>query len=417
VLWLIAPVATALAVPEVIGVRFGDHEASTRVVLDVSEDIDYRVRALTDPARLVVDLPTVRWRLRDHALSEPRGLARAHRYGRLDGDTSRLVVDMTGRFQIIREEKLAPSGDVGHYRIVLDVAKAPSSGDGAEPRSPSRLQPGSEPAAATRAGENATAAREPTPRPEPRPQVSERRQAALPGALRGTPLRRPVVMLDPGHGGLDPGTTSVTGVHEKSLMLTFARELAKKLEATGRYRPVMTRKDDSFVRLQERIDRARAADADVFLSLHADSLQDSSFRGASVYTLSETASDAEAARLAAKENKADIIAGVDLSHHDEVVTSILIDLVQRDTNNKSIDLAEVLIDELGEVTRLIRNTRRYAGFVVLKSPDIPSVLLELGYLSNPTDARNLENAAHRAKLQEAVIQALDRYFESVRRTL
>jgi N-acetylmuramoyl-L-alanine amidase len=224
------------------------------------------------------------------------------------------------------------------------------------------------------------------------------------------PQRRHIIALDPGHGGADPGTIGINGVLEKDVTLDLARRLKALIEATGRYEVVMTRSDDVFVSLRDRMERGRRSDASLFISIHADSIGDARFRGASVYTLSDQASDAEAARLATKENRADVIAGTDLSAHDEIVAGILIDLAQRVTNNKSIEFADVLTAELGDVTALVRNTRRFAGFVVLKSPDVPSVLLELGYLSNPTDAANLARPEYRDRLARATLRAIDRYF-------
>ncbi len=227
------------------------------------------------------------------------------------------------------------------------------------------------------------------------------------------PQRRRVIALDPGHGGIDPGTVGINGVLEKEVTLDLARRLQALIDATGRYAVVMTRSDDVFVSLRDRMATARRSEAALFISIHADSISDAQFRGASVYTLSDQASDAEAARLATKENRADVIAGTDLSAHDEVVAGILIDLAQRVTNNKSIEFADVLTAELGDVTALVRNTRRFAGFVVLKSPDVPSVLLELGYLSNPTDAANLAKPEYRDRLARATLRAIDRHFAQV----
>lgn len=220
----------------------------------------------------------------------------------------------------------------------------------------------------------------------------------------------PVIMLDPGHGGADPGTTGVSGVYEKDLTLAMARELERQLEATGRYRVQITRDSDISIPLRDRIAIARAARADLFISLHADSRDNAAQRGATVYTLSETASDAEAAALAAKENKADLIAGVDLSNESEVVTSILIDLAQRETKNQSVRLAGYVVQEIARSTLLNRNTHRFAGFAVLKAPDIPSILLELGYLSNAKDEKLLRTSAYRRKLGATLVRALDDYF-------
>jgi N-acetylmuramoyl-L-alanine amidase len=163
--------------------------------------------------------------------------------------------------------------------------------------------------------------------------------------------------------------------------------------------------------LRKRIDIARAANADIFISLHADHNDNGSFRGASVYTLSETASDAEAAALAARENKEDLITGVDLSHQSQMVTSILIDLAQRETKNLSARLASYVTAELGKTTRMIYDSHRFAGFAVLKSPDVPSILIELGYLSNRADEKDLTSERHRKRMAKAILRAIDQYVE------
>jgi N-acetylmuramoyl-L-alanine amidase len=222
---------------------------------------------------------------------------------------------------------------------------------------------------------------------------------------------KPIIVLDPGHGGRDPGTIGINGTKEKNVTLAVAKAIRNVLEKSGRYTVVTTRDDDGSVALRRRQDIARAANGSVFISLHADSLtRDTSMRGASVYTLSETASDREAARLAQKENKADVVSGIDLSHQDPIVSSILIDLALRDAANRSVVFADELVDSLGDVTLLLRRTRRFAGFVVLKSPDMPTVLVELGFLSNPQDERLLTRPAHHARIGRAVLAALDHYF-------
>ena len=233
--------------------------------------------------------------------------------------------------------------------------------------------------------------------------------AAKPGPRRADAKK--IIVLDPGHGGVDPGTVGAGGTHEKELTLATAREIRRQLEATGRYRVVMTRDDDSFVQLRERVAKARAVNADMFLSIHADSIGSAQTRGASIYTLSETASDAEAAALATRENRADIIAGVDLSVENRDVASILIDLAQRETMNRSAAFAATLVGELGrEIQLLPTKPHRFAGFAVLKAPDIPSVLLELGYLSNRQDEVLLGRSHHRSKIATAIVRAIDDHF-------
>ena len=228
--------------------------------------------------------------------------------------------------------------------------------------------------------------------------------------LRPEPQGLPLVYIDPGHGGPDPGTIGYSGTYEKNVTLAVAQELARQLLASGRYRVKLTRQSDMFVALRERFEMARVDHADIFISLHADSSFVGDPRGLSVYTLSETSSDAEAAALAAKENKADLIAGMDLTKQSTAVTSILIDLAQRETKNQSAHFAELLVNELGRVTMLLPNTHRFAGFAVLKAPDIASVLIEMGYLSNVQDEALLLSAPHRAKLAGAMLRAIDGYF-------
>jgi N-acetylmuramoyl-L-alanine amidase len=228
--------------------------------------------------------------------------------------------------------------------------------------------------------------------------------------LRPEPQGLPLVYIDPGHGGPDPGTIGHSGTYEKNVTLAVAQELERELLATGRYRVKLTRRSDMFVALRERFEMARVDHADIFISLHANSSFVGDPRGLSVYTLSENSSDAEASALAAKENKADLIAGMDLTKQSTAVTSILIDLAQRETKNQSAHFAELLVNELGQVTMLLPNTHRFAGFAVLKAPDIASVLIEMGYLSNVQDEALLLSAAHRAKLAGAMLRAIDGYF-------
>jgi N-acetylmuramoyl-L-alanine amidase len=224
---------------------------------------------------------------------------------------------------------------------------------------------------------------------------------------------KPIVVLDPGHGGVDPGASSANGVNEKAVVLEFSKRLKEKLLATGRYEVFMTRDDDTFLPLKERVAFAQKKGAGLFLSIHADyfptKIDDA--RGATVYTLSEQASDSEARALAAKENFSDAIAGVELPEDsDEVVTNILIDLAQRETKNRSVVFARSIVGELAAKGTLHTKRLRSAGFRVLKAPDVPSVLLELGFLSNPDDEKQLTSEAWRDRMAGSVTAAIDGYF-------
>ncbi len=372
--------------PEVSGIRFGINPPRTRIVIDIEEFVRFQPQRLADPDRLVVDLPEVRWRPRPMPQSRPTGLVRSFRFGRREPGVDRLEVAIKEPFEITRTLVLEPNRDSPHYRLVIDIE-------------PSNQRPPPSPPPV----ETTSVARESVEDPE------------LPSPLlrpeRAPPPPNKVIVLDAGHGGRDPGAISISGVHESEITLKMARELASLLTETGRYDVILTRSADIGLTLPRRIEIAREASADLFISLHADSIGKPEQRGASVYTLSETASDEEAAKMAQKENRVDVrFNGSDLSQHDGVVASVLIDLVQRDTQNNSIRVAELLVEELGDVTKLLRRTRRYAGFAVLRSVDVPSVLVELGYLSNLEDAALLGDKNHREKLGRAIVKAVNRYF-------
>jgi len=381
---LLLPAAPAAGQPNVLDVRLGIHPDMTRVVLDLSEPPGYRVFTLADPYRVVIDLSEVGWQLPDGKVPAGRGLVQALRYGLFAPGTSRVVLDLVGPTRI-KDVQLLPAAAPAPVRLVIDLETADTESFAASLRAA--------PIVSSAAMATPAAIVLPPIKPEP------------PGD------DRPLVAIDAGHGGVDPGAIGASGVYEKEITLAMAQELKKQLESSGRYRVVLTRDSDVFVRLRDRIAVARAAEADLFISLHADSHATRDLRGASVYTLSEQASDAEAAALAAKENKSDVIAGVDLSHENEVVTTILIDLAQRETKNLSAHFASLLLDELQRDILLLRNSHRFAGFAVLKAPDVPSVLVELGYLSSEQDEAQLRSSKYRAKLGSAILRAIDGFFE------
>ncbi len=371
---LSAPAGGLRAEPVVTALRVGEHPDKTRFVIEVTEAVDYTIFALADPYRLVIDLPGAVWRNHPEANPGARGLIHGYRYGPFTQGVSRIVLDLTGPVRVVRDFVLAPKEGHAH-RVVIDLG--------------------------------AVAARD----------FRGSAMPAMPAAVVRLPKSRPgsssvarVVVIDPGHGGVDPGAIGATGAYEKNITLAAARELSAALVATGRYRVAMTRDSDVFVSLRDRIKTARDAEGELFVSLHADVIPNRRVRGASVYTLSETASDKEAAELAAKENRADILAGVDLSDESDEVSSILIDLAQRETMNMSARYANILITEMRRRARVLRSSHRFAGFAVLKGPDVPSVLVELGYLSNRADERLLSSTAGRATLVEALVRSTDAYF-------
>ncbi len=381
----------------VTDLRVGENEKTTRFVLDLSDRVEFRVFTLADPYRVVIDLPAVGWRLPVRPLPEGRGLLAKLRYGLFKPGTSRVVLDMNGPAAVDKAFLLVPLG-AHPYRLVLD------------------LVPTSRAAFLKRAGRPDARAASLTPVPaRPRPGYGTSKTAVSPLPLR-KPRRggsKPVIVIDPGHGGVDPGTTSVGGIYEKHVTLSVAREMKAQLERAGRFRVVLTRGRDIFVRLRDRVAKGRDANARLFISIHADAIKNRTVRGLSVYTLSERASDTEAAALAEKENKADLIAGIDLTNETPEVTNILIDLAQRESMNESVRFASLLIKELRRETRVLRRSHRFAGFAVLKAPDVPSVLLEVGFLSNREDEKALRSKKYRAKLAQAVVRAVDRYFARV----
>ncbi len=357
----------------------GDQGAdTTRLVLDLTESVKYTVNVIDDPFRVVIDLPVVAWTLSPADEGRHLGVIDRFRFGRFDNNTSRLVLDVGGPVEVARTFVLPPEGTSG-YRLVVDLK---AIGRDAFVRKPAAAPP--KPAA-------------------PQPQMAVRPPPAK--------LAQPVIVLDPGHGGVDPGTIGATGAREKDITLSMAQELKSALESTGRYKVVLTRTTDVFIPLQERVRISREAGASLFLSLHADSVGSPSISGASIYTLSEQASDKEAEALAAKENRADLIGGLDLRDQANDVAAILISLAQRETMNLSATFASLLVPELSKDWHLLRNTHRFAGFAVLKAPDVPSVLVELGYLSNSNDERSLKATSGRKPVVDAVTRAVNRYFD------
>jgi N-acetylmuramoyl-L-alanine amidase len=244
-----------------------------------------------------------------------------------------------------------------------------------------------------------------------------KRQATRKSIGKPTPptLTKPkpkLIVLDPGHGGRDPGALGSRGTQEKKVVFTIASEVQRELQAGGRYRVLLTRSGDSYVALRERVARAQAAKADLFLSLHADSHDNPDVRGASVYTLSEEASDREAAALAARENRADaVVSGMRLADKPDNVAQTLVAMSQRGTVNESRRLAETIVATFAKSgVRLLPRTHRQAGFAVLTSPEVPAALVELGYLSNPQDEKLLTIRQHQVSLARALRASVDAYF-------
>jgi len=219
-----------------------------------------------------------------------------------------------------------------------------------------------------------------------------------------------LIVLDPGHGGLDTGTVGPGGTEEKEVVLNFTLALARKLEATGDYEIQLTRDTDIFIPLSKRVQFARNKAADLFISIHADSVRQRYVRGASVYTVSQRASDEIAQELADNENRSDMLAGVPIVDEEDVVADILVDLMRRETKTFSVRFADVVVEEMRPRIKLVSNPHRYAGFRVLRAPDVPSVLVELGFLSNKEDEELLTSDAWQGKAIDSMLASIDRFF-------
>lgn len=312
---------------------------------------------------------------------------------------------------ILKSAFFLPAGPSVSDRIVMDIGRAghayPPANDKmfgslntqnpSVTKSPVTTSAGI-PAGAQKKPANFGAKTEPTP----------------PATSRKTP--KPVIVIDPGHGGQDPGAIGAGGRREKDITLATSLELSRQLEATGRYRVHLTRSTDKFIKLQDRVAIGRKHGADLFISLHADSIDKPTVRGASIYTLSNKASDAQTAKLAARENQADLIAGVDLSHEDKEVANILIDLAMRDTMNQSKFFANTVVSHVQRNDiRLLEQPHRFAGFAVLKAPDVPSVLIEIGFMSNKSEVDQLSSPAYRQKIARSIASGIDAYFAKVQK--
>lgn len=364
---------TALGEPvHVQGARIASQSGKTRVVLDLSRPAEHKIFTLSNPHRVVIDIKP--GRITKPALPLPAGtgaVSRIRSANRQDGSV-RLVLDLKVPVKP-RSFLLAGNGQQGD-RLVVDL----------------------EPVGAARA-------------------VKKSVDAATNGVARQVPPagREIVIAVDPGHGGKDPGARGPSGLREKDVVLRVSRELAGLIDAEPGMRAYLTRNGDHFVHLRERMERARAARADLFISLHADSFRDHRVRGATVYVLSSKgASDEAARRLAERENAADLIGGVRLDNKDETLASVLMDLSQNASLSASIDVGDDILYEIGKITKVRKNKVQQAPFLVLKSPDVPSLLVETAFISNPYDEKNLGSRNYRERLARAIFTGVQAYFRS-----
>jgi len=364
-LTLIAMAGSAPAT-EVEDLRVWAGPEKTRAVLDLSATTEYRLFQLSDPLRVVIDLRNAKLRGKlDLPADRDHGVLRRVRHGVRDGADLRVVLDLR---EAVRPQSflLQPAGRYGH-RLVLDL----------------------------------------------KPRETDPQRQPVHTAPRGH-ARDVVIAIDAGHGGEDPGAVGRNGTHEKRVTLAVARELDRRLDAMRGFRGELIRDGDYYIALKDRFNKARAMRADLFVSIHADSFYDQRARGSSVYVLSRSGASSEAARwIAAEENEADRIGGVELQGKDPVLAEVLYDLAQGASLDASNNVAGAILDSLKDVGRVHKSSVEHANFVVLRAPDVPSVLVETAFISNPVEERKLNSPGHRRDLAAAMASGIREHFRAM----
>lgn len=355
--------SAAAAATDVVGIRAWPAPDHTRVVFDVSGPLEHTIFRLGNPQRLVIDIRNARLLRGVSGKRQTDELIKRMRFGRRNGQDLRVVMDLHGPVTP-KSFLLTPSGNYG-YRLVVDVRRKGAA----------------------------------------------RVSAAAASKPADARLRRVVVAIDAGHGGDDPGAIGPGGTREKVVTLAVAKKLAARINKLNGFKAVLIRSGDYYVGLRTRIKRAREASADLMVSIHADAFRDRRVRGSSVWVLSTRGATSEAARwLAARENAADLAGGVSLDDKDDLLASVLLDLSQTATLNESREVADFTLSELRRVGRVHKRHVDRAGFVVLKAPDIPSILVETAFISNPHEERKLRQPQHQARLADALARGIQRYF-------
>ena len=374
---VVAATSTATAKPlELRDLAIAGDSLKTRMLFSLDVEAEPKLMLLRSPHRLVIDLPEARFRFDEKAL-KPRGLITGIKYGPIGEGMSRIVVSAKGPFKIVDFNMLANEKKAGN-RLVLDLEAA------------------SEQLFDAALAEQATSTGSTTPS---QPENSQ-------GQTAQTSEKRFTVVIDPGHGGIDGGANGFSGTVEKDITLAFSRELRDQLAKVGDLDIILTRDGDQFMRLDERVRFAREKSADLFISIHADTIRLKGISGATVYTVSDRASDADSAALASRENLSDQLAGIKIEDEDHQIADILVDLIRRETHSFSMSFAKTLVGELKQSVTMINNPHRMAGFRVLRAPDVPSVLIELGYLSNEGDEKHLLDSEWRARAAKGIVDAV-----------
>jgi N-acetylmuramoyl-L-alanine amidase len=390
------------ALPEVIDARVTSTPERARLILDLSGPTEFAIASLGDPNRIAVDVKASALRFVAPADVAGEGVVASYTVEMAEGGRARTLLTLGLPAQVQQAYILEAVADQP-ARLVVDVildtpeqfaarvatdlamamAKAGMTPEASDTGPVTQAEVPDVPAISS---------------PPPMPQAE----------LWGT---RPLIVIDPGHGGIDNGASAPNGVHEKDIVLAFALQLQETLIASGRFDVALTREDDSFLRLEDRVALARENKADLFISLHADSFQQQDIRGASVYTRDERATDVLDKVLADGENKTDIIAGFAVPEMQPVVVDILVDLMRRQMRRQSFLAAQAIVQELQPSVSLRRFPVRQADFFVLQAPDVPSLLVELGFLSNASDIANLQKSDWRDRAVDALARGIAAYFE------
>jgi N-acetylmuramoyl-L-alanine amidase len=389
-IWLAGQAAVCAEVVDLKGVRLWAAPDHTRVVFDTSSSVTHKIFSLQNPDRLVIDVASARVATSMKAAQTSGGLVKGVRTAHKDKDTLRIVLDLTQGAKP-KAFSLKPNKQYGH-RLVIDLYELDQGGNLADSSTVST--PASKP-------------------DNPAPVKTTTAAAAASVTVTTASLRELVIAIDAGHGGEDPGAIGRRGTREKTVVLEIARKLAALIEKEPGMRPVLIREGDYYVGLRQRIDKARKHNADLFLSIHADAFRDQRARGSSVFVLSRNGASSEMARwIAAKENAADLAGGVSLDDKDDVLAGVLLDLSQSASIAASHEVASNMLTELKRLGKTHKSSVQRAGFVVLKSPDIPSILVETAFISNPAEEDNLRNSKHQAKLAQAMLSGIRDYFDN-----
>ena len=404
-LWLCWASVSWAEAPQVVAARVGVEAGKTRLVIEFAPGTKIqppKLLHLSKPDRVVLDFPTLQFKTNVAALALPPGaVIKKVRAGAFSTQVTRVVLELTQPtktklFSLAGNRQQGPRVGVDFFpttpRVqVKEVVRRPTTRP-----TPAAVSPSAEIPAGGRTASDGTI-------------VIQGEVTPVVTAVAGKKRRPVVVVIDPGHGGVDPGAIGKGKTYEKDVVLAVAKAVRDELLATPGYKVYLTRERDVFVPLAERVRIAQRRQADLFVSIHADAHANREIRGGSAYVLSEVASDAEAERLARIANEGDLVAGIDLSEEDSDVRNILIDLVQRETMNKSAVFARFILEEKGKVVKLRSTEPRFAGFRVLKAPEIPSVLCELSYMSNPQDEKMLNTPAAQARLAGAIARGIIGY--------